>query len=615
MKIEASGIEQGQRQLNGPQTTGREYRNLSEVRYAMHRENNVSVPMRDGTILLVDVLRPTTAGAFPALLAAAPYPRQMQDIGAPAGVIEAGMSDFWVPRGYVHVIANLRGTGGSGGTWGFFDRNEREDLYDLVEWMAEQHWSDGNVGMIGISYYAMTQLEAATQRPPHLKAIFPFDVTVQAWEAANHNGLFSSAFITPWISALGVLSGIRDRRYRRGVSRVARRVLAVPSIHRRFARTSGGNALTGLRLISRFRRAREPWNSLWLNIAVEHPTRDAWWNDRDLTSLLAEVEIPTYIGSEWSNVPLHLAGAFAAWQGLAHNPNVRMSILGEGGLPWPWESMHIEALAWFDHWLKGRDTGTLAGPAIRYWMPGAEEWRTSDVWPPAADVLEFGLGADGVLAQQPAEGAASRPYGNPMATPVTALAAQPAESSRSYLCLAPATSTSQDAGAAELPDAVSYMTEALPEALDVVGHLELELHASATAADTAWVVQVHDVAPDGSATAVTQGWLRASMREVDEQLSSPGLPVLPMRTAVAVPVGEKVAYRVPIVATARRFETGHRIRLTLSSDDTHREVMQNFTHTPVGTSSVNTIFESSRLLIPRLLEADTVSRAQERPAR
>ena len=99
------------------------------------------------------------------------------------GFIEAGATDFWVPRGYVHVIANVRGTGGSGGTFGFFDAQERRDMYDLVEWAAAQPWCDGNVGMIGISYFAMTQLEAAVERPPHLKAIFPVAVTADLYEA------------------------------------------------------------------------------------------------------------------------------------------------------------------------------------------------------------------------------------------------------------------------------------------------------------------------------------------------------------------------------------------------------------------------------------------------
>ena len=172
-KVPSSGIEPGQRRLNGPQTTGREYRNLSHPIHNMVRDDDVAVPMRDGINLFADVHRPGEPGRYPVLVAASPYPRQIQNLGAPAGFIEAGASDFFVPRGYVHVIANCRGTSGSGGTFGFFDGQERRDMHDLVEWAAEQPWSDGNVGMIGISYFAGTQMEAAVERPPHLKAIMP----------------------------------------------------------------------------------------------------------------------------------------------------------------------------------------------------------------------------------------------------------------------------------------------------------------------------------------------------------------------------------------------------------------------------------------------------------
>jgi putative CocE/NonD family hydrolase len=77
------------------------------------------------------------------------------------GFFEAGASDFFVPHGYVHVIATVRGTGGSAGTFGCFDAQERRDMYDLVEWAAAQPWSDGNVGMVGISCFAIT-----SSRPP-----------------------------------------------------------------------------------------------------------------------------------------------------------------------------------------------------------------------------------------------------------------------------------------------------------------------------------------------------------------------------------------------------------------------------------------------------------------
>lgn len=98
-----AGVDPGQRHLNGPQTTGREYRNLSEPVHAMCCDQDTAVAMRDGVELMADVHRPDSEGRFPALIAASPYPRQIQDLGAPMGFIEAGASDFWVPRGYVHV--------------------------------------------------------------------------------------------------------------------------------------------------------------------------------------------------------------------------------------------------------------------------------------------------------------------------------------------------------------------------------------------------------------------------------------------------------------------------------------------------------------------------------
>src|ERR1700749_3011568 len=212
--IPSSGIGPGQRRLNGPQTTGRDYRNLSQPAYSMAHDEDVAVPMRDGAVLMADVHRPHESRRYPVLVAASPYPRQIQDLGAPAGFIEAGASDFFVPRGYVHVIANCRGTSGSEGVFGFFDGQERRDMHDLVEWAAAQPWSDGNVGMIGISYFAMTQMEAAVEQPPHLKAIFPLAVTSDLFDAASHHGLVSSAFITPFLSMLGLTSARSDDFWR-----------------------------------------------------------------------------------------------------------------------------------------------------------------------------------------------------------------------------------------------------------------------------------------------------------------------------------------------------------------------------------------------------------------
>ncbi|MDZ7883896.1 MAG: CocE/NonD family hydrolase [Mycobacterium sp.] len=562
--------------LNGPQTTGRHFRNLSEPEHGISHDINVAVPVRDGISLMADVHRPAVAGRFPALIAASPYPRQIQDLGAPMGFIEAGVTDFWVSRGYVHVIANVRGTGGSGGEFGFFDANERRDMHDLVEWAAVQPWCDGNVGMIGISYFAMTQLEAAVERPPHLKAIFPLAVTADLFEAASHHGLVSSAFITPFLSMMGLTAARSDEFWRSLPVQLARKVLNLPPLHRKFGTMNGEAAVTMMHQLLKLPHDPHPWDELWLDIFVDHPMRDAWWDERDLTPLLKHVDIPVYLGCDWENVPLHLPSTFIAWKGLAHNPNVQMGMLDKFGLTWPWESLHEEALAWYDHWLKGRDTGILDGDRVRYALPGTTGWHSAQSWPPPARHREFALRADGILDADEGE-----------------------SGTRDLMALGAGTGRVK-ASAIDPPASLTWTSNPLDTGLDIVGEIELRLIASATAADTAWIATLQDVAPDGAVTDVTAGWLRAGLREVDEAASTPGAPVLPCRIPVAVPIGEDVEYRIPLVPNARRFAAGNRIRLVIAGDDQDPQspAIMNFRHAGVGTSSRNTVRSSSRLLLP-----------------
>jgi len=256
---------------------------------------------------------------------------------------------------------------------------------------------------------------------------------------------------------------------------------------------------------------------------------------------------------------------------------VRVGMLGEFGLTWPWESLHLEALAWYDHWLKGRDTGILEGPPIRYRMPGADEWRTSSVWPPTGtSAHRLALRSDGVLA-----------------------AADDAPGARSLLALGAGLGRARPSPT-DPPALLTWTTAPLAEAIEVVGNIELGLDATATAMDTAWIVTLQDVAPDGAATDITAGWLRASMSEVDTEHSPVGAPSLPCRTARALAPGEKTSYRIPIVANARRFPAGHCVRLVIASDDQPADApaIMGFRHAPVGTSSLNTIHSTSRLILP-----------------
>ena len=580
MSIKAAGVDPGQRQLNGPQTTGREYRNLSEVEFNMKRTNDVAIEMRDGTKLLADLIQPDAEGKFPALLAVSPYPRQIQDFGLPLGLIEAGASDFFVPRGYVHLIVNLRGTAGSEGEWTFMDQQERDDLFDLVEWAAAQPWCNGNVGMLGISYFAMTQLTAAVTQPPHLKAIFPLAVTDDPYDAAWHNGLLSSGFVSAWMPAIGIMSGRNPQMWRNDFFKLVREVFTTPMIHKKLEHANGEAITVILKKVMRSHYSEEPYGRLWQEMCIEHPTHDEFWDDRDQNARLGDVNIPVYLGCDWDNVPMHLPSTFKTWRGLAHNPNVRVAMLPPNSLTWPWEGLHYEVLAWYDHWLKGRDTGIMEGPPIRYTVPGVDGWRTSASWPPSESKLTaFALGADGMLST--AEGAAG---------------------SRSYLHLPADSGRPANANPPALPESLTWETAPMTAALDFAGDIELELDATITALDTGWIAALFDVSPDGEAVPITAGWLRATMSRLIEEKSEPGMPVLDSRKPIAIPVGQRVVYRMPLVANARRIAANHRLRLVLGSEDEKNKelAMLGFTHTTVREASLNTVYGTSRLLLPVL---------------
>ena len=578
--VPSSGIEPGQRRLNGPQTTGREYRNLSHPTHAMAQDDDVAVPMRDGINLLADVHRPAEPGRYPVLVAASPYPRQIQNLGAPAGFIEAGATDFFVPRGYVHVIANCRGTSGSGGSFGFFDSQERRDMHDLVEWAAQQPWSDGNVGMIGISYFAGTQMEAAVERPPHLKAIMPIAGTFDLYESATHHGLMSSGFVTPFLFMIGMTSGHTNKLWRSKLMDAMRALLLTPGIHKKFEMANGEAAIAGLKVLLKLHHDPHPWDDLWRAIAAEHPFRDAWWEDRNLLPLLDRVEVPVYLGCDWQNVPLHLASYL---HGLRAADQQQAFAGRNDGRAWPrlavGESSHrgarlVRSLA------QGAGHRHSRRPTFSIRLAGGRRMANkrclADSRSGAVMLMRFG--------------------------PTQFLARMEGEAgSRTYMNLGGGLNRPR-ASETDPPAFLHWTTPPLPHDLDLTGPIELQLDAACTAPDTAFIAVLQDVDENDKPVNVTSGYLRAGLRTVDEAASKPGAPVLPCRTFEAVPIGEKVSYRIPLVPNARRFRAGHKFRLYLTTDDQNADkpAPLEFRHASIGTTSFNTVFSSSRLLLPAL---------------
>ena len=177
----------------------------SEQKYSMREERDVMIAMRDGVKVAVDIFRPDSDEKFPALLGMSPYGKGIQSLKIPAQPAEspihhtpteAGDPEYFASRGYVQIIADVRGSGHSEGEYlGWVSPQEARDGYDLIEWAAEQHWCDGNVGMVGISYFGTIQLLVAAEQPPHLKAIMPWNAPADFYrESTHHGGILQSFF-------------------------------------------------------------------------------------------------------------------------------------------------------------------------------------------------------------------------------------------------------------------------------------------------------------------------------------------------------------------------------------------------------------------------------------
>ncbi|HLI21863.1 MAG TPA: CocE/NonD family hydrolase [Stellaceae bacterium] len=574
--MRASGIGAGERQLASIQTAGRTYRNLSEPRFETVTANDVAVPMRDGVSLLADIHRPDRRERVPALVAISPYPRQMQHLGLPVGFIEGGQSDFFVPRGYAHVIVNCRGTGGSGGTYALTGEAEHRDLYDLIEWVAAQPWCDGNVGMIGVSYFAIEQFNAAIQQPPHLKAIFPWSGTVDWYrEVFWHGGIHTGGFATKYFAAIGMANRRNPDFYRGWFFTLLNKLIRLPALHRRLAKPHA-NPVATLGRALRFPYPPHPWDDIYFAVAEEHQLYDDFWRVRDMTDRLSEIRIPIYLGADWDNVSVHLQTPFLALERLAAGVPHRVTMAPRGTLQWPWESLHIEALAWFDHWLKGNDTGIMEGQPIRYYVEGAEEWRDADTWPlPDTRYDALHLCADGSLS------ADERKVG-----------------SRDYLYLPKSLGRSRNANPAPLPSRLGWETAPFAEPVEIIGHSRLRLLAASSAIDTDWMAKLKDVAPDGSARDLTMGWLRASHRALDPARSKPYRPEHPHDRVEALVPHQETWFEIAILPTAHRFRTGHRLRLLLASADADGFAMQGMTHLELAMPARNRIFSASQLIVP-----------------
>ena len=475
----------------------------SEPRYEIQTEWNQAVAVRDGTKLLLDVYRPNAPGEkFPALCSFSPYTRQLQRDSPPIGQNESGISEFWVPRGYAHVIVDVRGSNGSDGSWDMWGPEEQQDLADIIDWVARQSWCNGSVGMMGCSYFAMTQNLAAEQQPPSLKAIFPYDALTDIYRDCYFpGGIPHDGFTRIWFSDVTFLN------------------------------FWGGRNPNTAAMTKHFETI----------LGMKYPLDGPYYRERSAWPNLGKIQIPAYFGCHWTFYNLHLRGAFDAWQGTG-NITKRM-LIGPTPLPQrPFANYHMEALRWYDHFLKGMDTRVLEGAPIHLWIEGEDVWRNEHEWPLARTkwtelYLGGSVGAGTLRDTPPLDGEQTLQYD---------------PTSEQWLWGQPRW---------------VYRSEALDRPLEFTGPIQLNLVMASTAEDTDWIVILQDEAPDGSTRELTRGWLRSSHRAVDPARSRKNQPWHPHARIDPLTPNKPEELQIEVIPTCNLFGQGHRIRLELANCD------------------------------------------------
>src|SRR5712692_8827007 len=203
--------------------------------------------MPDGTVLDGDIYRQASSERFPVILGAHAYNKELQSppirpVGFTPmrGWMESGDSTFFARRGYIHAVFNVRGTGKSTGFYQLLGATEIQDICHLIDWLAAQPWSTGDVGMFGISYFAKLAKAAAAAGPKPLKAIFaPFAGTDEYRHRSYHGGILAHGFITHWRNSLhqpkyrSIYKGTNgEEAYRRAIEQAMRdeEIMAVPAL-------------------------------------------------------------------------------------------------------------------------------------------------------------------------------------------------------------------------------------------------------------------------------------------------------------------------------------------------------------------------------------------------
>jgi len=530
-----------------------------DLRAQVRSQFGVMIPMRDGVKLAADLWLPSAPGTYPSILIRTPYMKTMGLLHPPE------MGKYFATRGYVLVVQDTRGRGDSEGSFDFFFP-EGPDGYDTIEWLAAQPWSNGRVGMMGVSYMGTVQWLAARDRPPHLSCIAP-TAAAGRWleELPYQGGAFAHQFALDWLN--GTSGRISQDGNAGGIG--WERVLA----HRPL--------LTADSVMGRPMRLYREW--------VQNPLLNAYWKRIQFgPEDFGKIDIPTLTVTGWYDGDQ--PGALFYWRGLmAGAPRKDQHFLLAG--PWthvqtfaggelqlgetkftPESILDHKALhaAFFDWCLKGSSL-SVDFPRARIYVTGANVWRSYPSYPPPGSAARpLYLHSGGRANSLDGDGRLSW----------TAPGDQPPDR-YTYDPKHPTPSDGADESLAidrrpvqRRDDVLVYTGEPLAEPVEVIGNVVVNLHASSDATDTDFTAVLSDVQPDGRALrlGMTIGIRRARYRNGydKEELLTPNRAEM---------------FRIELYDIAHSFQPGHRIRLEVSSSAAPQFNPNQNTGRPVATDT------------------------------
>ncbi|GAA2196432.1 CocE/NonD family hydrolase [Sinomonas flava] len=555
---------------------------------AIHVRKHLRASMRDGVELALDVYHGPEDTPRPALVALSPYGKELQALALTMppqrrpspmwdGCIEAGDIARVVGEGYAHVIGDLRGSGDSGGEHiGNYNAGGvplGQDAYDVIEWVAAQPWCDGNVGMIGISYFGSMQILAAAERPPHLKAIFVSGGHYDFYETTYHGGVM-------WFMPRAAREGRGGDSGWAFTDRVKSRMLE----------THSPEELE--KLVAK--RLEDPDIAAWPNLVhtLHYPTNHEawfdivmneldgeWYEERNPVNLAKDIDIPVYLqldqGRGWTlDGTIELFNALKGPKKLDIGPYPPMQSR-------PFIEEHEKMFRWYDYWIKGIDNGIMDEPAVSVFVEGSREVVTAEAWPPKDPAYRpLYLRPRRTLSPEP------EPMGTRHAAP-------------DGFYQAPLTVTDK-------VEILSWATEPFSEPTEMIGTGAAHIFAEIDQDDTNFILRLWDTAPNGKRQLITTGYLKASHRELDDRTTE-GNPYHPHTRTIPVEPGTVEEYVIRLYPFANTFLPGHRLTVELSNDeplaDEHNSLLPpDAFHLPVGRPVTHKVYRDathpSRLVLP-----------------